>query len=63
MVELMETAISIRNRPVSAEVEDQVQDLIGNIVRVRHTSHHVEGITAFMRSLVGQFPLTDARRK
>ncbi|WP_338131064.1 methyl-accepting chemotaxis protein [Cohnella rhizosphaerae] len=63
VVALMEkiAAVSKENRAISAEVETKVQALMGEIVGVRHTSHSVEGITAFLRQLVGQFQLTETR--
>lgn len=63
VVALMEKIadVSKENRAISAEVETKVQALLGEIVGVRHTSHSVEGITAFLRQLVGQFQLTETR--
>jgi methyl-accepting chemotaxis protein len=65
VVTLMEkiAAVSIENRSVSGEVESNMQELIGDIVRVRHTSHHVEAITSLLQQLVGQFQLTEARKR
>ncbi|CAI6086992.1 methyl-accepting chemotaxis protein [Cohnella sp. JJ-181] len=63
VVALMEKIanVSKENRAISAEVETKVQSLLGEITGVRHTSHSVEGITAFLQQLVGQFQLTETR--
>lgn len=63
VVELMEkiAAVSKENRAISAEVESKMQALLAEIAGVRHTSHNVEGITAFLQQLVGQFHLTETR--
>ncbi|MBO9607254.1 MAG: methyl-accepting chemotaxis protein [Paenibacillaceae bacterium] len=65
VVVLMEkiATVSMQNRSISTEVEGKVQELMTDIVGVRHTSHHVEAITAFLQQLVGQFQLTEARRR
>ncbi len=65
VVVLMEKVadVSIENRAISKEVEGQVQELLTDIVNVRHTSDHVEAITAFMQQLVGQFRLTEVRKR
>lgn len=65
VVVLMEkiAAVSMQNRSISTEVEGKVQELMTDIVGVRHTSHHVEAITAFLQQLVSQFQLTEARRR
>ncbi|EXX87369.1 chemotaxis protein [Paenibacillus darwinianus] len=65
VVRLMENvaAVSMENRHVSAEVEGRVKELVDGIQHVRHTSHYVEAITAFLQQLVGQFHLTEARRR
>lgn len=65
VVELMEkiAAVSMENRAVSTEVEAKVQELMGDIVTVRHTSHTVEAITSNMQQLVGQFKLTETRKR
>ncbi|SEP03381.1 methyl-accepting chemotaxis protein [Paenibacillus sp. OV219] len=55
--------VSKQNRIISTEVESNVQDLLGDFVNVRHTSNHVEAITAFLQQLVGQFQLSDARKR
>lgn len=63
VVALMEKIanVSKENRAISAEVEAKVQELLGEIKGVRHTSHSVEGITGFLQQLVGQFQLTETR--
>lgn len=65
VVGLMEkiAAVSMENRKISTEVEGKVQELLTDIVNVRHTSHHVEGITGFLQQLVEQFQLTETRRR
>ena len=65
VVRLMEkiAAVSMENRTISTEVEGKVQELIHEFDGVRHTSHHVEAITAFLQQLVSQFQLTEARRR
>ncbi|QJD86190.1 methyl-accepting chemotaxis protein [Cohnella herbarum] len=55
--------VSIENRTVSTEVEGRVQELLTDIVNVRHTSNNVEAITGFMQQLVGQFRLTETRKR
>jgi methyl-accepting chemotaxis protein len=55
--------VSLQNRAISTEVESKVQELLGDFMNVRHTSNHVEAITAFLQQLVGQFQLTEARRR
>jgi methyl-accepting chemotaxis protein len=63
VVTLMEkiAAISIENRVLSTDVESKVQELMSEIMSVRHTSQSVEAITILMQQLVGQFKLTEAR--
>ncbi|MEK0315423.1 methyl-accepting chemotaxis protein [Cohnella sp. 56] len=63
VVALMEkiAGVSMENRTISAEVEAKVQGLLGEITGVRHTSQSVEGITAFLQQLVGQFRVTETR--
>lgn len=65
VVELMEkiAAVSMENRAISTEVEAEMQQLTSEIAGVRHTSHTVEGITSFMKQLVGQFQLTETRKR
>jgi methyl-accepting chemotaxis protein len=65
VVVLMEKVanVSIENRTISTEVEGRVQELLTDIVNVRHTSNNVEAITAFMQQLVGQFRLTETRKR
>lgn len=65
VVGLMEkiAAVSKENRQISKEVEGEVQDLLSDIVEVRHTSNHVEAITGFLQQLVNQFRLTETRRR
>ncbi|MFC5652251.1 methyl-accepting chemotaxis protein [Paenibacillus solisilvae] len=55
--------VSIQNRTISTEVEGNVQELLSDFMNVRHTSSHVEAITAFLQQLVGQFQLTEARKR
>ncbi|SDW68837.1 methyl-accepting chemotaxis protein [Paenibacillus sp. CF384] len=55
--------VSKQNRRISTEVEGNVQELLGDFVNVRHTSNHVEAITAFLQQLVGQFQLSEARKR
>jgi methyl-accepting chemotaxis protein len=65
VVGLMEkiAEVSMENRKISTEVEGKVQELLTDIVNVRHTSNHVEVITGFLQQLVNQFRLTESRRK
>ncbi|GAA3401561.1 methyl-accepting chemotaxis protein [Paenibacillus hodogayensis] len=65
VVALMEriAAVSMENRAISAEVEGKVQELIANSTGVRHTSHNVEAITLFLQQLVGQFRVTETRKR
>ncbi|OXM83216.1 methyl-accepting chemotaxis protein [Paenibacillus rigui] len=65
VVGLMEkiAAVSMENRKISTEVEGKVQELLTDIVNVRHTSNHVEAITEFLQQLVNQFRLTETRRR
>jgi methyl-accepting chemotaxis protein len=65
VVVLMEKVadVSKENRTISTEVEGNIQQLLRDIVGVRHTSHNVEAITAFMQQLVGQFRLTETRKR
>lgn len=65
VVELMEkiAAVSMENRAISTEVEAKMQELTADITGVRHTSHAVEGVTSFMKQLVGQFQLTETRKR
>ncbi|WP_233568072.1 methyl-accepting chemotaxis protein [Cohnella faecalis] len=65
VVVLMEkiAAVSQDNRSISSEVEGKVQELQADIVDVRHTSRNVEAITALMEQLVGQFHLTETRKR
>ena len=55
--------VSMQNRSISTEVEGNVQELLNDFMNVRHTSSHVEAITAFLQQLVGQFQLTEARKR
>ncbi|WP_438446437.1 methyl-accepting chemotaxis protein [Gorillibacterium sp. sgz5001074] len=55
--------ISKENRNISSEVESKVSDLQTDMVKVRHTSEHVEAITDFLQQLVNQFHLTETRRR
>jgi methyl-accepting chemotaxis protein len=55
--------VSMENRKISTEVEGKVQELLMDIVNVRHTSNYVEVITDFLQQLVNQFRLTETRRK
>lgn len=63
VVALMEkiAAVSMENRAISTEVEAKMQELTSDIVGVRHTSLTVDGITSFMKQLVGQFRVTETR--
>ncbi|XID92094.1 methyl-accepting chemotaxis protein [Paenibacillaceae bacterium WGS1546] len=65
VVVLMEKVaeVSLENRAISKEVEGQVQELLADIVNVRHTSGNVEAITGFMQQLVGQFRLRETMRR
>ncbi|SFL93541.1 Methyl-accepting chemotaxis protein [Paenibacillus sp. 1_12] len=65
VVGLMEkiALVSMENRKISTEVEGKVQELLTDIVNVRHTSNYVEVITDFLQQLVNQFRLTETRRK
>ncbi|MBW7454518.1 methyl-accepting chemotaxis protein, partial [Paenibacillus sepulcri] len=65
VVVLMEkiATVSKDNRLISKEVESNVQELQTDFMNVRHTSSHVEAITAFLQQLVGQFQLTEKRRR
>ncbi|MFC5467363.1 methyl-accepting chemotaxis protein [Cohnella suwonensis] len=65
VVVLMEkvATVSIENRTISTEVEGRMQELLADIVGVRHTSDNVEAITAFMQQLVGQFRLTETGKR
>ncbi|MCQ6563609.1 methyl-accepting chemotaxis protein [Paenibacillus mendelii] len=65
VVELMENIaqVSMLNRTISTEVESKVQELMNDFINVRYQSGHVEAITAFLQHLVGQFQLTEARRR
>ncbi|ULL13233.1 methyl-accepting chemotaxis protein [Paenibacillus sp. H1-7] len=65
VVGLMEkiAAVSMENRKISTEVEGKVHELLSDIVNVRYTSRHVEGITDFLQQLVNQFQLTETRRR
>ncbi|MBB3068894.1 methyl-accepting chemotaxis protein [Paenibacillus baekrokdamisoli] len=65
VVVLMEkiAQVSMQNRMISTEVEGNVQELLTDFMNVRHSSSHVEAITAFLQQLVGQFQLTDARKR
>lgn len=56
-------AISIENRTISAEVEGKVQELTNDITGVRHTAHNVEAITSLLRQIVGQFRVTETRKR
>jgi methyl-accepting chemotaxis protein len=55
--------VSMENRKISTEVESKVQELLTDIVNVRHTSNHVEAITESLHQLVNQFRLTESRRR
>lgn len=65
VVGLMEkvAAVSIENRKISNEVEGTVQELISDMVHVRHTTDHVEAITESLHQLVNQFHLTENRKR
>lgn len=55
--------VSKQNRKISTEVEGNVQELLSDFNNVRHTSNQVEAITAFLQQLVGQFQLSEARKR
>lgn len=55
--------VSMDNRMISTEVEAKVQELLADIVQVKHTSNHVEAITAFLKQIVNQFNLTETRKR
>ncbi len=55
--------VSIENRTISTEVEGRVQELLTDIMGVRHTSNNVGAITAFMQQLVGQFRLSETGKR
>jgi methyl-accepting chemotaxis protein len=55
--------VSKENRGISSEVEVKVSELQTDMVKVRHTSEHVEAITGFLQQLVNQFRLTESRRR
>lgn len=56
-------AVSIESRRSSSEVENRVKELTEAMVRARNTSGHVEAIAGVLQQLVGQFRLTDSRRR
>ncbi|QGQ99371.1 methyl-accepting chemotaxis protein [Paenibacillus psychroresistens] len=56
-------AVSIENRKISNEVEGTVQELIADMVHVRHTADHVEAISGSLHQLVNQFHLTEDRKR
>ena len=55
--------VSMQNRSISTEVEGNVQELLNDFMNVRHTSSHVEAITASLQQLLGQFQLTEERKR
>lgn len=65
VVALMEkiTAVSMGNRKLSAEAEEQVSQLKQDILHVQNTSHYVESIAAFLQQLMGQFTLNETKRR
>lgn len=65
VVELMAkiAEVSVGNRRISSEVESKVQQLKTDYVHARQASQHVEAINEFLRQLIGQFRLTEARRR
>jgi methyl-accepting chemotaxis protein len=65
VVGLMEkvAAVSIENRKISNEVEGTVQELIADMIHVRHTAGHVEAISGSLHQLVNQFHLTEDRKR
>ncbi|MCM3781762.1 methyl-accepting chemotaxis protein [Neobacillus mesonae] len=52
---------SIENRAVSTEVEVKINELIVEIMKVRHTSQNVEGTTLLLDQMVSQFKLAESR--
>ncbi|WP_341869707.1 methyl-accepting chemotaxis protein [Paenibacillus protaetiae] len=65
MVGLMEriAEVNMANREVSSDVEDNMTELIGAMSHVRQTSQNVETITSLLQQMVGQFKLTESRRR
>ncbi|MFC4776003.1 methyl-accepting chemotaxis protein [Paenibacillus sp. GCM10023252] len=65
VVALMEkvASVSLENRSISSEVESKVQELQTDIMDVSYTTRNVEAITAFLQQLVGQFQLTETRKR
>ncbi|QHT59251.1 methyl-accepting chemotaxis protein [Paenibacillus lycopersici] len=55
--------VSKQNRGISTEVEGNMQELLGDFMHVRRSSSQVEAISAFLQQLVGQFTLSEARRR
>ncbi|MBJ6363731.1 methyl-accepting chemotaxis protein [Paenibacillus sp. GCM10012307] len=65
VVTLMEqiAAVSIESRRVSIDVEYKLKELAHVMNHARNTSGHVEAIAGVLQQLVGQFRLTDTRRR
>lgn len=56
-------AVSIESRRSSSDVEHRVKELTEAMVHARNTSGHVEAIAGVLQQLVGQFRLTNTRRR
>ncbi len=65
VVNLMEkiAVVSIGNNEISGQVESKVHEQLADMIKVKHTSNHVEAITAFLQQIVNQFQLTETRRR
>lgn len=65
VVLLMEniTAVSMGNRKLSSEAEEQVSQLKQDFLHVQQTSQYVESIAAFLQQLMGQFRLNETKRR
>lgn len=65
VVALMEniTAVSIGNRKLSSEAEEQVAQLKQDFLHVQQTSQYVESIAAFLQQLMGQFTLNESKHR
>lgn len=65
VVTLMEqiAAVSIESRRASIDVENKLKELAHVLGHARNTSGHVEAIAGVLQQLVGQFRLTDTRRR
>jgi len=65
VVSLMEniTAVSIGNRKLSREAEEQVAELKQDFLHVQQASEDVESIASFLQQLIGQFNLNEGKRR